>query len=64
MKYQVSVSVMCIVDADNEDDAHDKALLAVMCKNRFDSLPDCIQCADAAVTNEIKEGAEHENNAE
>ncbi len=63
MKYQVNVSVMCIVDADNEDDAHDKALLAVMCKNRFDRLPDCIQCADAAVIKEM-EGAEHENNVE
>ena len=54
---------MCIVEADNEDDAHDKALLTVMCKNRFDRLPDCIQCADAAVIKEIKKGAEHENNA-
>lgn len=64
MKFQVNVNVVCIVDAENEDDAHDKAMLAVMCKNRFDRLPDCIQSADAAVMKENKEGAEHENNAE
>lgn len=64
MKYLVNVTVSCAVEASDQDEAHDKALIAVMNENRFGGLPDCIQIADAEVIKEIKVGERNENNAE
>ena len=61
MKYQVKVTVSCVVEATNPDEAHDTAIIQAVCKNRYGKMPSCIQSIDAEV---IQKGEEHENNAE
>ena len=55
MKYRVNVIVPCVVEATDADDAHDKALVLVMCHNRCGKIPEEIGIADAEVIEEIKE---------